>query len=262
MRQVHGSLQNPALTGCAPLALLPLQQLQHPIPEPIGRAQILFAQPGVVARHMSECFRGIAEQGLIEDQDVLVRAECVEGMDTRQIRIRGQHGIDLGFCRRHALDAAHIVQCRYGKARLPERRGIKPRITRDQPMQQSGTCTSQPENNDGCGNVLVQNFRMPVEPVTRAQSRHENAEQPRRPVVPASRIQPRLTEQRACQHLQRLGAVRGRRTPTVQSRLRSEREQLRGIQCGLGAHNDSPAMWRAAVQANVIAGPSVAPGPG
>ena len=201
-------------------------------------------------------------------------------MDAQQIRVGLEHRRDLGLGHRDALLAGHVVGRGDGEAAFPPGRRVETRVRGDQPVQQGRSRAREAEDHQRRRNLLLEDFRVAAHPVAAAQPRDENSVQATRPEIPSAGREPRFLAQRAGQYLERCDDVR--LVELGEAGLRAcLRDQLVSLQRGL-AHRAPPPEARvesgstaalsrraatavrcfAACQAKVIAGPSVAPGPG
>ena len=114
-------LEHEGADRLAPHPLLPLQETQQAGVVAIGDVAVVLEMPAQVARHVHRSRRRRGLEGVLEQHQVFVGRECVEGMDGGEAWIVGQHCGDLGLC---VGDAGIARALRLGEVPAGKGRGM------------------------------------------------------------------------------------------------------------------------------------------
>ena len=90
--EVRRRLQDERTQRLTAPPLLPLQQLQHPPQPPVGRGEVLRVDPRPVAGHVARGLGDVRQEGVGQEDDLLLGLVDVGGVDGEQL---GGEGADL-----------------------------------------------------------------------------------------------------------------------------------------------------------------------
>jgi len=165
--EVVRGLQHPALrAGAAPL-LLPLEELQQALQVDVARPGSVVLEPERETRNIAEGLRGAADEGVLEEHDVLVGGVGVHGMGGDQVGRGVEHHRDL----RLGVDDAGVdlrifaVGEGRGVAGLVPQEREDARIARDRSVQHGGPGAPEADDGERAVDHLVQDFGMAADVV-------------------------------------------------------------------------------------------------
>ena len=117
---------------------------------------------------------------MFEEHDLLVWRQGVPGMDRGLLRVSFENRRDLGFGNRNARIGFAPVRpsMRRGKSRFPPHCGVMARVACKDTMEHGRTGSHQPDHDQRCTDLFVEDLGMTRDPVLGVQVRLEALEDP------------------------------------------------------------------------------------